>query len=119
MSVKTTACFWVECDNETCAYKQGWPEDGPWHFDSEHDAYEYVLAEDGGWARRPDGRLLCQGCSRRADCAVTGHQWTDWRYGYTGRGHEVDTTVQWRMCDHCNDGPEERFTEMGDGPVVT
>jgi hypothetical protein len=64
MSVHTTTCVWVLCDGTTCDRDKGWPDEGPWHFDTEAAAVDYVLGEHGlGWTRLPDGRLLCRSCN--------------------------------------------------------
>lgn len=56
MSVKTSSCVWVECDGDRCDRDKGWPDEGPFHFDSEQAVLEYVLGENGpGWTRLPDG----------------------------------------------------------------
>ena len=105
--IKTSSCAWVECDGENCDVDKGWHDEGPLHFESVEAAVEYVLGEDGlGWTRRPDGRLLCRRCSESADCDFTGHQHTEWR-------PKRDAGVEWRMCEHCGGGLEERFVEMG------
>jgi hypothetical protein len=112
MSVRTSTCVWVECDGD-CDRDKGWPDEGPFHFDSEQAALECVLGENGmGWTQLPDGRLLCRGCSEDADCAVTGHQWSEWVHGY--RNGQPDPGRQIRWCDHCGRGFEERLTEMGE-----
>ena len=114
MSVRTSTCVWVECDGEHCDRDKGWPDgEGPFHFDSEQAALDYVLGdEDGvGWTRMPDGRLLCRSCSTDVDCAVTGHQWTPWRPGAAPDGRDSGIEIRW--CGHCGGGFEERLTEMG------
>jgi hypothetical protein len=110
MSVHTRTCVWVLCDGPSCDREKGWP-DGPFHFDSEAEAVEYVVSEDGmGWTRLPDGRLLCRACSEEADCAATGHQPTEWHRRSTDPGIEI------RWCVHCGHEFEERFVEMGGQP---
>jgi hypothetical protein len=75
VSIKTSSCVWVECDGEHCDRDKGWPDKGPFHFDTEQAALEYVLGESGiGWTLLPNGRLLCRGCSEDADCEATRHQ---------------------------------------------
>ena len=112
MSVHTKTCVWVLCDGATRTNDHtGWDDEGPFHFDTEAAAVEYVLGEDGaGWTRLPDGRLLCRGCSEEADCQATGHQWSPWRE------HHADAGIQWRACYHCGRGFEERLVEMGGQP---
>jgi hypothetical protein len=113
MSVKTSVCVRVECDGEQCDRNKGWPDEGPYHFASEQDALQYVLGENGlGWTNLPGERLLCRGCSERADCQATGHQWTEWRSGY--RNGQPDASIEVRWCTHCGSGFEERFAEMGE-----
>ena len=113
MSVHTSSCVWVECDGDRCDRDKGWPDEGPFHFDSEQAVLEYVLGENGmGWTRLPNGRLLCRGCSQDADCKTTGHQWSEWRHGY--KNGQPDPSIQVRWCTHCGGGFEERLTEMGD-----
>lgn len=108
MSVHTRACVWVLCDGPDCDSDKGW-EDGPFHFDSESEALEYVVGEDGmGWTRLPNGRLLCRACSEQADCAATDHQWSSWRK------HRTDPAIEWRICQHCGNGFDERLVEMGE-----
>jgi len=110
MSVHTKTCVWVICDGPNCDREKGWP-DGPFHFDNEAAALDYVLGEDGmGWTRLPDGRLLCRACSEEADCAATGHQWSSWRE------HRTDPGIRWRICNHCGSAFEERLVEMGGQP---
>ena len=109
MTVQTTTCAWVECDSPDCGNDKGWPDEGPFHFSTDRAALDYVLGEKGmGWTRLPDGRLLCRSCSEAADCAATGHQWTDWRV------HHRDPGIEWRLCEHCGGGFEERLTVAGD-----
>ena len=104
MSVHTRTCVWVLCDGTRCDRDRGWPDDGPFHFDTEAAAIQYVLGEDGaGWTRLPDGRLLCRSCSQSADCDATGHQLSPWRPHPSSRG------VEWRNCTHCGGAFEERF----------
>jgi hypothetical protein len=111
MSVHTKTWVWVLCDGPTCDRDKGWPDEGPFHFDTEDAAVSYVLGEDGlGWTRLPDGRLLCRSCSEEADCAATGHQWSRWR------SHHADPGIEWRACNHCGSAFEERFAEMGGQP---
>ena len=76
-AVSASSCVWVECDGERCDRDKGWPDEGPFHFNSEQAVLEYGTGEVGmGWTRLPDGRLLCRGCSQDADCEATGHEWT-------------------------------------------
>lgn len=112
MSMHTSTCVWVLCDGTRCDRDKGWPGgEGPFHFDTETAAVDYVLGEAGqGWTRLPDGRLLCRSCSEEADCAATGHQWSSWR------DHHADTAIQRRFCNHCGGAFEERFAEMGGQP---
>lgn len=105
MTIKTTTCVWIECDSNDCDRNQGWPDDGPYHFTSERAALDYVLGEHHmGWTKLPDGRLMCRSCSDAADCAATGHQWSEWR------AHHSTLAVQWRACFHCGRGFEQRLT---------
>lgn len=116
MSTHTRTCFWVERDGDR-GQDKGWPEEGPFHFDTEQDAIAYVLGEDGmGWTRMPDGRLLCRGCSEDADCEVTGHQWTPWRPGITRAAIESGVEVRWRT--HCPGGNEVGVYPIGDDVEV-
>jgi hypothetical protein len=104
MTVNSHACVTIECDGG-CTDK-GWDE-GALHFASEQEALEYVLGEDErGWTRRPDGRLLCRSCSEDADCEALGHQWSKWR------DHHRDDAIQWRCCEHCRGGFDERLKAM-------
>lgn len=113
MSVHISSCVWVDCDGD-CGRDRGWPDgDGPFHFESEQSALEYVLGDDDGmgWTRMPDGRLLCHSCSEHVDCEVTGHQWTPWRPGVAPGG--ADSGIEIRWCTHCGSGFEDRLVEMG------
>lgn len=112
MTVRSRACVWVECDNPQCGPDRGWPDEGPFHFQTEQDALDYVLGDEGGlgWTRMPDGRLLCRTCSEHVDCDLTGHQRTPWRPGAVPGG--IDPSIEVRWCTHCGGGFEERFAEM-------
>jgi hypothetical protein len=112
MSVHTKTCVWVQCDGPSRHPDHtGWDDEGPFHFDTEAAALDWVLGEDGaGWTRLPDGRLLCRTCSEEADCAATGHQWSSWHL------HHTDPRIEWRTCYHCGGQFEERFVEMGGQP---
>ena len=111
MSTHRRLCVWVDCDGPHCDQDKGWPEDGPYHFDTEQAALDYLLGDDGcGWTRLPDGRLLCSSCCEKADCEVTGHQMSRWRQ------HANDPGIEFRSCSHCGHGFEERLTALGDPP---
>lgn len=91
MGIRTVDCFVVACDGG-CS-DGGW-EDGIPHFTSEAEAVDYL--ETCNW-RRTGSTFLCAPCAARADCAATGHQWTEWRddehYGIAFRS---------RWCERCN-----------------
>lgn len=113
MSVTHHTCTAVECDTPKC---DGGFDEGTPHFETEAKALEYLIGEEGcGWSIRPDGRLLCRFCSEHADCEATGHQWGEWRPrmrwdAAAGRSiPDEDSGTEWRMCDHCSGGFEERI----------
>jgi hypothetical protein len=108
MTTHNQTCVWVECDGSDCDRDRGWPDDGPFHFDTVTAALGYVLGDNGmGWTQLPDGRLLCRSCSEAADCHATGHQMSSWY------PHPSDLSIHWRHCTHCGGAHEERFIEMG------
>jgi len=109
--VTVHTCYQVTCADcgDRC-----WEEYTP-HYSSEADLWASVLGHDGDvgyeWTRRADGRVLCARCSERADCAERGHEWSEWREGYN------DPEVEWRMCNHCPSGMEERLAVVPGGAV--
>jgi hypothetical protein len=78
------------------------------HFDTDEQAEMFLFA-DGGFTTRDDGRVLCPGCSARADCAEDGHQYLPWR---PAPDH---IEIEWRCCGHCGGGFEDRLTALGGG----
>lgn len=80
-------CHSAECDG--CG--DGWDE-GPWHFGSRDELL--TALRDYGWV--VGDKALCQSCARKADCAVTGHQWEEWE----PRQREGVTYLA-RDCEHC------------------
>lgn len=100
-------CYSISCSG--CA-DECWEEGVP-HFDTEAEAWKAVLGEEGhGWTRRHNGRVLCRGCSERADCAGRGHDMTRWQ------PMPRDPDVQWRFCRHCGCAIEDRLTALGGPP---
>lgn len=88
-----------------------------------------VAALDAGWSRRLSGRLLCPGCTERASCAASGHDYgaecsKAWRACACDRGlpahssHEPwqDPTTwdgcgwEWRICLDCDHIDERHVT---------
>jgi hypothetical protein len=89
MAMHNNTCYWLDCDD--C--DGGHYDDYVPHFDSPEQAIEFARSE--GWLVMPD-RLLCPVCAARLDCAVTGHQWTDWYDDY-----QYGVTYRERECLHC------------------
>ena len=79
------------------------------HFDTAEQAETYLFG-DGGFTTREDGRVLCPGCSARADCAEDGHhRYLPWWPSLD------DPEIEWRHCGHCGGGFEDRLTALGGG----
>lgn len=83
-------CVTVTCDGG--CEDQGWG-DGVIHFATLDEALECVRSYQ--WLIVGD-RATCPTCTREAECAATGCQWTGW---IDSELHGVPYQV--RYCDHC------------------
>jgi hypothetical protein len=82
-------------------------------FDSPAEMWSVLEGLDYGWTRRDDGRVLCRIHSCVADCDRDGHHITQWL------GHPIESTLQWRYCQHCGGVFEQRIHPSGWAGVNT
>lgn len=95
MSLIHHQCVSIGCDD--CEDPWEGHDGGTPHFDTEAEAVAF--AGRLGWVI-VGGSTRCDRCAAKADCAATGHQYGEWRFGHVAPDVLPHRT---RWCEHCND----------------